>query len=91
MTTAAHTVPADKNEWKNMFGVCACIAEDFGFNPLWLRLAFALPLIWMPLQVIIAYFALGVIVLSSRLIFPNRKPTASGGQIDTSQLRSVMV
>lgn len=91
MTTAAHPVPADKSEWKNMFGVCACIAEDFGFNPLWLRLAFALPLIWAPVQVIIAYFALGVIVLSSRLIFPNRKPAARGGEIEASQFRSVMV
>ena len=60
-------------EWKNLFGVCGCIAEDFGFNPLWLRLAFAAPLIWAPLAVLSTYAALGVIVLASRLIFPTRK------------------
>ena len=60
-------------EWKNLFGVCGCIAEDFGFNPLWLRLAFAAPLIWAPLAVLPTYAALGVIVLASRLIFPTRK------------------
>lgn len=60
-------------EWKNLFGVCGCVAEDFGFNPLWLRLAFAAPLIWAPLAVLSTYVALGVIVLASRLLFPNRK------------------
>lgn len=60
-------------EWKNLFGVCGCIAEDFGFNPLWLRLAFAAPLIWAPVAVLSTYAALGVIVLASRLIFPTRR------------------
>ncbi len=92
MTAVSHNAPADTNEWKNMFGVCACIGEDFGFNPLWLRLAFALPLIWAPVQVVIAYFALGIIVLSSRLLFPNRKSAKPGAeQVEASQLRTVMV
>lgn len=59
---------------QNLFGICARVGEDFGFNPLWLRLAFAGLLILNPVAVIGAYFALGVVVLTSRLLFPNRKP-----------------
>jgi phage shock protein C len=61
-------------EWRNMFGVCAAIGEDLGFDPLWLRLAFAVPLIWFPFPVLSAYAALGVLVLASRLLFPNARP-----------------
>lgn len=61
-------------EWKNLFGVCGCIAEDFGFNPLWLRLAFALPLIFAPVVVLSIYAGLGVVVLVTRLLIRNPKP-----------------
>lgn len=70
MTTA--TAPAT-TEWKNLLGVCACLGEDFGFNPLWLRIAFAVALLWNPTAVIVAYVTLGLIVLASRLIAPNRR------------------
>lgn len=58
---------------QNLFGICAAVGEDFGFNPLWLRLAFAGLLILNPVAVIGAYFALGAVVLLSRLLFPNRR------------------
>jgi phage shock protein C len=61
-------------EWKNLFGVCAAVGEDLGINPLWLRLAFAMPLIWFPVPVLSAYAFLGVAVLASRRLFPDRKP-----------------
>ena len=61
---------------QNLFGICARIGEDFGFNPLWLRLAFAGALILNPVAVIGTYFALGAVVLTSRMLFPNRKPAA---------------
>lgn len=61
---------------QNLFGICARVGEDFGFNPLWLRLAFAGALILNPVAVIGSYFALGAVVLTSRLLFPNRKPAA---------------
>ena len=60
-------------EWKNLLGVCAAIGEDLGFDPLWLRIAFALPLIWHPGVVLSAYAAAGLIVLISRLAYPNRR------------------
>ncbi len=55
------------------FGICEAVGQDFGFNPLWLRLAFIAPLFFFPMQSFIAYFLLGGVVLASRLIFPARK------------------
>lgn len=52
------------------FGICEAVGQDFGFNPLWLRLAFVAPLFFFPAQTFIGYFALGIVVLASRLIFP---------------------
>lgn len=74
--TATATQPT--KEWKNLLGVCACLGEDFGFNPIFLRVAFGVGLIWSPVAVISIYFGLGAIVLLSRLVAPNRraKPAA---------------
>lgn len=74
MTAAAEP---RQEEWKNMFGVCACLGEDFGFNPLWLRIAFGVALIFQPVAVLATYFALGAAVLVSRLVAPNRKRAAT--------------
>lgn len=59
-----------------VLGVCEGLGEDFGFNPLFLRVAFAACLIWQPVYDIGAYFALGLIVLAARLIVPTRRRTA---------------
>lgn len=59
------------------FGICEAVGQDFGFNPLYLRLAFIAPLFFFPVQTFAAYFALGAIVWASRLIFPDKK--AAGG------------
>lgn len=59
------------------FGICEAVGQDFGFNPLWLRLAFIAPLFFLPVQTFIAYFALGAIVLLSRLLFPNKAAAAA--------------
>jgi len=56
-----------------IFGVCEAIGEDFGFNPILLRVPFAASVLWSPLWAVAAYLALGVLVLASRLLFPNRK------------------
>lgn len=56
----------------NLFGICARVGEDFGFDPLWLRLAFAVMLVLDPVMVIGGYFALGAAVLLSRVLFPQR-------------------
>lgn len=52
------------------FGVCQALGDDFGFNPLWLRILFAVPLMFVPVAAIAAYFGLGAIVLLSRLLAP---------------------
>jgi phage shock protein PspC (stress-responsive transcriptional regulator) len=58
-----------------ILGVCEGIAEDFGFNPVFLRVPLAAMVLWNPLIAIGAYFALGAVVLASRLIFPKAKVT----------------
>ena len=56
-----------------ILGVCEALGEDFGFNPIFLRIPLAASVIWNPLIAIGTYFALGAVVLASRLIFPKAK------------------
>jgi phage shock protein PspC (stress-responsive transcriptional regulator) len=56
-----------------IFGVCEAIGEDFGFNPVFLRIPFAASVIYSPTMAIAVYFALGAFVLASRLLFPKIK------------------
>ena len=60
-----------------ILGVCEAIGEDFRFNPVFLRVPFAAIVLYSPMLAISAYFALGAIVLASRLVFPSRKQPAS--------------
>jgi phage shock protein PspC (stress-responsive transcriptional regulator) len=53
-----------------ILGVCEAIGEDFGFNPVLLRIPFAATVLYSPLISIGIYFALGAVVLGSRLLFP---------------------
>ena len=55
------------------FGICEAVGQDFGFNPLYLRLAFIAPLFFFPVQTFAAYFGLGLIVLASRFFFPSQR------------------
>lgn len=59
-----------------ILGVCEAIGEDFGFNPVFLRVPLAASVIISPLWAFVAYFALGGAVLVSRLLFPNPTPVA---------------
>ena len=56
-----------------ILGVCEAIGEDFGFNPVFLRIPFAASVIYSPLMAFGVYFALGAVVLGSRLLFPKAK------------------
>ena len=60
-----------------ILGVCEAIGEDFGFNPVLLRVPLAAAVLWSPLMAFGVYFALGAIVLGSRLLFPKAKPAQS--------------
>jgi phage shock protein C len=57
-----------------LLGVCEALGEDFRFNPLFLRLALSVGLLWAPLAMIYAYLGLAAIVLVSRLLAPNPRP-----------------
>ena len=59
------------------FGVCAGLGEDFGFNPNYLRVAFAVLMFFNPLAAVGVYAAAGAVVLLSRLLAPNPRPAAA--------------
>ena len=58
----------------NLLGICHAIGEDFGFNPIFLRIPLALGIVFSAQWALIAYAAMGVMVLASRLLV--RKPKA---------------
>jgi phage shock protein C len=72
MTTAAN--PFTRPD--TLTGTCQAIGEDFGINPLWLRVGFAVALFWSAAWVIGAYLVLACVVLVSRLAFPARRAKA---------------
>lgn len=76
MTATTANQTATDLSGDNLFGVCAAVAQEFGFNPLWLRLAFAITFLASPEIVAGAYFALGAVVLLARLVAPRRKRNA---------------
>lgn len=57
-------------------GVCEALGEDFRINSNFIRVAFALPLLWNPLAVVGAYVGVGIFVLLTRLIAPNPRDIA---------------
>jgi phage shock protein PspC (stress-responsive transcriptional regulator) len=64
-------------------GICQAIGEDFGFNPIWLRILFALPVMFVPTATVAAYLGLGVVVLISRLLAPRPKRSVPVQAVET--------
>ena len=58
-----------------ILGVCEAVGEDFGFNPVLLRVPFAASVLWSPTITLASYFALGAVVLVSRLLAPRANST----------------
>jgi phage shock protein PspC (stress-responsive transcriptional regulator) len=59
----------------NLIGICHAIGSDFGFNPLYLRIALAVTLLFSPEAMLIAYASAGLLVLASRLLVrPGKQP-----------------
>lgn len=56
------------------FGVCEALGEDFRIPSNLLRLVFALAFFWNPVAVTGIYFAIGALVLLTRLIAPGPRP-----------------
>ena len=59
-----------------ILGVCEALGEDFRFNPIWLRVALSVALIWNPAVIIGGYLAAGAVIFFSRLISPNPRVAA---------------
>ena len=59
------------------FGVCEALGEDLGFNPIYLRITFAVFLLWKPVEVIVAYVIAGLVVGLTRWLFPNPRTAAA--------------
>ena len=75
-----------------IFGVCEAIGEDFGFNPILLRVPFAASVLWSPVGAMGAFLGLGLVILGSRLMFPKveaasveARDTAAPAIVDQSE------
>jgi phage shock protein C len=53
-----------------LLGVCEALGEDLGFNPVFLRLVFAVGLFFSPAAALAAYAGLAVLVVFTRLVAP---------------------
>lgn len=75
--TAQTTTPVaavdQEQPWENLFGVCAAIGEDLGINPLWLRIALGVSVLFNPIAAAVVYAWMALAVLASRALFPKRR------------------
>jgi phage shock protein C len=62
-----------------ILGICEAVGEDFGFNPVLLRIPFAASVVYSPTLAIGTYLGLGLVVLASRLLFPKAKVAEAVG------------
>ncbi len=63
-----------------LLGFCFAVAQDFGFDPLWLRILLAVVLFWSPMGAFGAYAALGAIVALSRWLAPDLAPAEAAAE-----------
>lgn len=73
-----------------LFGVCQALGEDFGFNPVYLRVALAVGMLWSPVAMLGAYVAAGALVFASRLIAPTVRRTATVGAQPAAEPRMLV-
>ncbi|GAA4740621.1 hypothetical protein GCM10023264_01980 [Sphingomonas daechungensis] len=60
----------DSNEPDSLFGICQAAGEDLHISPFLLRVGLIALLFFGPWLALGAYVGLGVVVVSSRLLFP---------------------
>jgi len=70
----------------SLFGICQSVGEHMGFNPLYLRIALFVLMLFNPIAMACAYAALGAVVGLSHLVFPkpNSSPWVAGAQVDAA-------
>ncbi|MGA9582077.1 MAG: PspC domain-containing protein [Allosphingosinicella sp.] len=76
-----------------IIGVCEALGEDFGFNPLFLRIAFSLGLFFSHWGALAVYAGLGLLVVFTRFAVPNPSPKtaeADSGSIAEAQAEPEM-
>lgn len=71
-TTKVAGEPALPLRSDTLLGVCEAIGQDLGFHPNWLRVPFAVLILWNPPVIIGSYLVLGCVVAATRLAFPDR-------------------
>ena len=71
-----------------ILGVCEAIGEDFGFDPMWLRVPLAASVLFSIKYAIAGYLLLGVLVLASRLIFPQPKAEAPATAVNVTPVEA---
>ncbi|NNC71894.1 MAG: PspC domain-containing protein [Sphingomonadaceae bacterium] len=76
MSTAQPARPSLIARHDTLLGVCEGLGEDLGINGNWFRIAFALALFLNPYATVAAYFVLGALVFSARLLIPVRRADA---------------
>jgi len=54
-----------------VLGVCEALGQDFGFNPLFLRVPLAVALIWNPVIVVAGYVAAALFIGLIRMAMPD--------------------
>ena len=67
-------------------GVCEAIGRDFGFNPNWLRIAFAPLILISPMTALAAYLGLGLFVAASHWFFP--APASKPAEAQSAELQA---
>ena len=68
-----------------LLGACYAIGEDFGFNPLYLRILFAIGMFWSPAITFAAYAALTALATLTRWLVPD-PPSAPAEVVDEEAL-----
>lgn len=70
-----------------ILGVCEALGDDFGFNPVYLRVAFAAGLFFSATWVIAAYLGLAAIVAVSRWAspVPSAQPVAAAEIVEQEE------
>lgn len=64
-----------------ILGVCEALGEDFGFNPVLLRVPLAVCLLLNPWAVVATYAGLGMLVGFTRLVAPNPRPATEAAPV----------
>ncbi len=79
--SATQVPPALPFRSHTVIGVCEGIGEDFGFNPLLLRVPLAAIVLFSPMLAVGVYLALGLIVFAARRIFPNPRAIVAAAPV----------